>query len=136
MLSPTWGVYSGYELFEGDLPVRPGSEEYLDSEKYQLRPRDVRRRRGHIGALAGASAHARSTSIRREHPALHRLTNLHIHEIEHPAITCFSKHDEVSGDTVLVICSTDPHNVTEAMTNLDLPRSGWTGPKGSVPTTC
>jgi starch synthase (maltosyl-transferring) len=39
MLSPTWGVYSGYELFE-HLPVRPGSEEYLDSEKYQLKPRD------------------------------------------------------------------------------------------------
>ncbi len=38
-LSPSWGVYSGYELFE-DQPVREGSEEYLDSEKYQLRPRD------------------------------------------------------------------------------------------------
>ena len=37
MLSPTWGVYSGFELYE-HLPVRPGSEEYLDSEKYQLRP--------------------------------------------------------------------------------------------------
>ncbi len=39
MLSPTWGVYSGYELFE-HVAVRPGSEEYLDSEKYQYRPRD------------------------------------------------------------------------------------------------
>src|SRR5712691_5343223 len=39
LMSPSWGVYSGYELFE-DQPVRPGSEEYLDSEKYQLRPRD------------------------------------------------------------------------------------------------
>ncbi|MGW2827470.1 maltotransferase domain-containing protein, partial [Streptomyces sp. NPDC001443] len=38
-LSPTWGVYSGYELCE-NTPLRPGSEEYLDSEKYQLRPRD------------------------------------------------------------------------------------------------
>ena len=38
-LSPSWGVYSGYELFE-TTAVRPGSEEYLDSEKYQLRPRD------------------------------------------------------------------------------------------------
>ena len=49
MLSPTWGVYSGYELYE-HLPVRPGSEEYLDSEKYQLRPRD----------FAGAAADGRS----------------------------------------------------------------------------
>ena len=39
MLSPTWGVYSGYELCE-NIPLRPGSEEYLDSEKYQYRPRD------------------------------------------------------------------------------------------------
>ena len=38
-LSPVWGVYSGFELFEHQ-PVRPGSEEYLDSEKYQYRPRD------------------------------------------------------------------------------------------------
>ena len=39
MLSPTWGIYSGYELCE-NVPLRPGSEEYLDSEKYQYRPRD------------------------------------------------------------------------------------------------
>ena len=39
MLSPSWGMYSGYELCE-NAPVRPGSEEYLDSEKYQYRPRD------------------------------------------------------------------------------------------------
>ncbi|MBO7941172.1 alpha-1,4-glucan--maltose-1-phosphate maltosyltransferase, partial [Streptomyces sp. S9] len=38
-LSPTWGIYSGYELAE-NTPLRPGSEEYLDSEKYQLKPRD------------------------------------------------------------------------------------------------
>ena len=38
-LSPTWGVYSGYELYEHEA-VREGSEEYLDSEKYELRPRD------------------------------------------------------------------------------------------------
>ncbi|MFG3662600.1 alpha-1,4-glucan--maltose-1-phosphate maltosyltransferase, partial [Streptomyces sp. NPDC047706] len=38
-LSPTWGVYSGYELCE-NVPLREGSEEYLDSEKYQLKPRD------------------------------------------------------------------------------------------------
>ena len=48
-LSPTWGVYAGYELCE-NVPVRPGSEEYLDSEKYQLRPRD----------WAGAEAEGRS----------------------------------------------------------------------------
>ena len=43
--SPSWGVYSGYELFE-HVAVRPGSEEYLDSEKYQIRVRDWDARRG------------------------------------------------------------------------------------------
>ncbi len=125
MLSPTWGVYSGYELFE-HLPVRPGSEEYLDSEKFQLRPRD------YAGAVADgrslAPFIARLNEIRREHPALHWLANLSFHYIDNDVITCFSKRDEVSGDTVLVVCSTDPHNVAEGWTSLDLPALGldWT----------
>ena len=51
-LSPTWGVYAGYELYE-HVAVRPGSEEYLDSEKYDYRPRDwatAEARRPHAGA--------------------------------------------------------------------------------------
>ena len=53
--SPTWGVYSGFELFE-HVAVRPGSEEYLDSEKYQYRPARLGRRRGE-GRSAGAVPH-------------------------------------------------------------------------------
>ena len=53
-MSPSWGVYSGYELFE-HRPVREGSEEYLDSEKYELRPRDF------DGALAAATPSSRSS---------------------------------------------------------------------------
>ena len=68
-MSPTWGVYSGYELFE-DQAVREGSEEYLDSEKYELRPRDF------DGALAvGHSLEpflTRLNEIRKVHPALRR----------------------------------------------------------------
>jgi starch synthase (maltosyl-transferring) len=125
MLSPSWGVYSGFELFE-HLAVRPGSEEYLDSEKYQLRPRD----------FAGAQADGRSLApflaalneIRRAHPALQWLTNVHFHDVDHDSITCFSKRDEASGDTVLVVCTTDPLMVAESMTSLDLPALGldWT----------
>jgi len=79
MLSPSWGVYSGYELYE-HLPVRPGSEEYLDSEKYQVRPRD------YAGALADGRSLAplllRLNTIRSEHPALHWLRNLSVHYID------------------------------------------------------
>src|SRR5262249_46601358 len=66
-LSPSWGVYSGFELFE-NTAVAPGSEEYLNSEKYQLRPRD------YAAALAaGRSLEpwiTRLNAIRRAHPAL------------------------------------------------------------------
>jgi starch synthase (maltosyl-transferring) len=121
MLSPSWGVYSGYELYE-HLPVRPGSEEYLDSEKYQLRPRD------YAGALADGRSLAplltRLNTIRREHPALHWLRNLSMHHIDNDAITVFSKRDPETGDTVLVACSTDPHNIREGWTSLDLPALG------------
>ena len=120
MLSPSWGVYSGYELYE-HLPVRPGSEEYLDSEKYQLRPRD------YAGALAGRSLAPllrRLNAIRREHSALHWLRNLRFHAIDNDAIIAFSKRDPATGDTILVLCSVDPHNVREGWTSLDLPALG------------
>jgi starch synthase (maltosyl-transferring) len=121
MLSPTWGVYSGYELFE-HLPVRPGSEEYLDSEKYQLRPRDYRAALEDGRSLAPLLA--RLNQIRREHPALHSLRNLRFHHVDNDGLMCFSKRDPDSGDTVLVVCTTDPHNVREGWTALDLPALG------------
>ncbi|MGI8760627.1 MAG: alpha-1,4-glucan--maltose-1-phosphate maltosyltransferase [Jatrophihabitantaceae bacterium] len=117
MLSPTWGVYSGYELYE-HLNLRPGSEEYLDSEKYQLRPRD----------FAAAIADGRSLApligtlnrIRREHPALHGLRNLVLHAVDNPELIAFSKRDPQTQDTILVICTVNPHEAREATTALDL----------------
>jgi starch synthase (maltosyl-transferring) len=121
MLSPAYGVYSGFELYE-HLNARPGSEEYLDSEKYQLRPRDF------AGALADGRSLAplltRLNAIRREHPALQQLRNLYFHHVDSPDITAFSKRDERSGDTVLVVCTTNPHEWREATTALDLPALG------------
>jgi starch synthase (maltosyl-transferring) len=121
MMAPSYGVYSGYELYE-HLAVREGSEEYLDSEKYQLRPRD----------FAAAEREGRSLApyltklnrIRRAHSALQQLRTLHFHEIDNDALLAFSKRDPVSGDTVLVVCSLDPHNVSEATVSLDLPALG------------
>ena len=69
MLSPTWGIYSGYELCE-NVPIRPGSEEYMDSEKYQYRPRDWEAAaRDGIGI---ADYITELNRIRRAHPALHQ----------------------------------------------------------------
>ena len=99
-MSASWGVYSGYELFE-HRPVREGSEEYLDSEKYELRPRDFE------AALAkGESLEpflARLNEIRRVHPALSEMRTIKFHHVDNDALLAYSKFDPVTGDTVLVV---------------------------------
>ncbi|VXB21972.1 Alpha-1,4-glucan:maltose-1-phosphate maltosyltransferase [Aeromicrobium sp. 9AM] len=121
-LAPTWGVYSGFELYEHEA-VRPGSEEYLDSEKYELRPRD------YDAALAeGRSLQpwlTRLNEIRRAHPALHQMRTLHFHHIDHDALMVYSKQDPATGDTVLVVVSLDPHEAREGTMWLDLPALGF-----------
>ena len=72
LLSPLYGIYSGYELSE-NVPVKPGSEEYLDSEKYQIRVRDY----AAPGNLDGDIR--RLNAIRRAEPALQRQDNLTFH---------------------------------------------------------
>jgi starch synthase (maltosyl-transferring) len=119
--SPSWGVYSGYELFE-HLPVRPGSEEYLDSEKYQLRPRDF------AAALADgrslAPLLAKLNEIRRAHPAMQQLRNVYFHHTDNPDITAFSKRDAATGDTIVVVATVNPHEWREATVTLDLAALG------------
>jgi starch synthase (maltosyl-transferring) len=121
MMSPTWGVYSGFELFE-HVAVRPGSEEYLDSEKYQLRPRDW--------AAAEASGRSlapylrRLNEIRRAHPALQQLRTLHFHPVDNPNLICFSKTDPGSTDAVLVVVNLSSHHTQIGTTALDLPALG------------
>jgi len=116
-MGTSWGVYSGYELFE-DTPVRPGSEEYLDSEKYELRPRDF------AGALAqGRSLEpflARLNEIRRLHPALCQLRTIRFHHVDNDALLAYSKFDPVSGDTVLVVVTLNPFGAEQGTLWLDM----------------
>jgi starch synthase (maltosyl-transferring) len=121
MLSPSWGIYSGYELCES-TPVRPGSEEYVDSEKYQYRPRDWEQ--AQQGPTGIAPYIARLNAIRKAHPALHWLRNLRFHHVDQPELICFSKRDPQEDDTVLVIVNLDPHQPREATVWLDLPALG------------
>jgi starch synthase (maltosyl-transferring) len=122
MLTPSWGVYSGFELGE-NIPLVPGSEEYLDSEKYAYRPRDWDRAR-QLG-LSIAPFLARLNSIRRAHLALHQLRNLRFHFADQPEILCFSKSapasspGAVGGDTVIVVVNLDPYQAREATVWLD-----------------
>jgi starch synthase (maltosyl-transferring) len=83
-LSSLYGMYSGYELIE-NVPVKKGSEEYLDSEKYQLRHRDWNAA-GNINADI-----ALVNRLRREQRALQRLDNVTFHESENPAVLFYSK---------------------------------------------
>jgi starch synthase (maltosyl-transferring) len=121
--SPSWGVYSGYELFE-NTAVRPSSEEYLDSEKYQYRPRDYAGAEKAGRSLAGYLA--RLNHVRREHIALQRLRNLSLHNADNPQVIAYSKR-VVAGDvddTVLVVVNLNPFNASEATVSLDMPALG------------
>jgi starch synthase (maltosyl-transferring) len=121
MLSPTWGIYSGFELSE-NVPVRPGSEEYLDSEKYQYRPRDWEQ--ANHGWAGIAPLITRLNGIRSAHPALHWLRNLRFHHVDQPDLICFSKSSPQDADTVLVIVNIDPHHAREATVWLDMAALG------------
>jgi starch synthase (maltosyl-transferring) len=121
LLSPTWGVYSGFELCE-NTPVRPGSEEYLDSEKYAYRPRDWKEAEREPGGIAPFLT--RLNMIRESHPALHWLRNLRFHFVDQPSMICFSKRSRRDADTVLVVVNLDPHQPREATVWLDMPALG------------
>jgi starch synthase (maltosyl-transferring) len=120
-MSPTWGVYSGFELFEGQS-VRPGSEEYLNSEKYELRPRDFE-----AAAARGESLEpyiTRLNEIRRAHPSLQQLRDISFHHVDNDQIIAYSRTDRTTGDTVLVICTLDSFNAQQGTTALDMPALG------------
>ena len=86
--SPSWGVYAGYELFE-HVAVKPGSEEYLDSEKYQIRIRDWEAADAEGRTLAPYLT--RLNEIRRAHPALQLLRNLTVHHSDDDHVLVYSK---------------------------------------------
>ena len=121
LLSPTYGVYAGYELYE-HVAVKPGSEEYQNSEKYSLRPRDwstpERTLTPYLTML---------NRVRREHPALQWMRTLTIHEVDSPDVMCWSKSmllDDGTRDTVIVVVNLDPHGARESTVHLDMPALG------------
>ncbi|ART21463.1 alpha-1,4-glucan--maltose-1-phosphate maltosyltransferase [Corynebacterium striatum] len=120
-LSPLWGVYSGYELYEHEA-VAPGSEEYLDSEKYELRPRDFQ---AALKKGASLEAYIRLLNlIRRENPALQQLRNLKFHNADNENIIAYSKADPATGNVVLAVVNLDPRNAQEATVTVDMEAIG------------
>jgi starch synthase (maltosyl-transferring) len=101
-LGASYGIYSGYELCE-NVAVGPGSEEYLDSEKYQIKIRDWNQP-GHLKALI-----TRVNEIRREQPALQHNATLAFHGADNPALLWFSKRAPGNPlSRVFVVANTDP----------------------------
>ncbi len=121
LLSPSWGMYSGFELCE-NVALRPGSEEYLDSEKYAYRPRDwATAQREPTGIEPFITS---LNKIRESHPALQWLRNLRFHHVDQTELLCFSKRSERDADTVLAVVNLDPHQPREATVWLDMPALG------------
>ncbi len=116
-LSPLYGIYSGFELAERE-PLRPGSEEYRDSEKYQYRPRDW----GRPDSLAPLITQV--NAIRRRHPALRRLRGLRFHPLDSPWMMAYSRRSDDGDDLLLMVVNLDPWHWHEGTVRLDLPALG------------
>ena len=110
-LSGLWGMYSGFELCES--AALPGKEEYLDSEKYELRPRDWNAP-GNINAEI-----TQLNRIRRENPALHTHLGITFYNCSNSNIIYFGKATASRDNVVLVAINLDPHTAQEA--DIELP---------------
>jgi starch synthase (maltosyl-transferring) len=141
-LSPLYGIYSGYELCE-NTPFAPGSEEYLFSEKYELKARDWSAP-GNLVDLV-----TRVNRIRREHGALQVATNLRFHPSDDPHVLWYGK---VTGDdAIFVAANLDPFARHASMVEVPVDALGlapdgryrmhellsgatyeWRGPRGYV----
>ena len=103
-LSPSYGIYSGFEHYE-NLAEAPGSEEYLNSEKYEIKQRALD---GPLLALT-----AQLNEIRREHDAFQRLDNVTFLRTENDALIGYLKRG--ASETLLTVVNVDPHRVQEGV---------------------
>ena len=123
-LAASYGIYSGFELCE-NVAVRPGSEEYLDSEKYQIKPRDWNQP-GNLKELI-----ARVNTIRRDHPALQQNATLRFHGCSTDALLWFSKSasakasaDKDGRDVVFVVANTTPQYIQQGFVEVPIAELG------------
>jgi starch synthase (maltosyl-transferring) len=118
-LGASYGIYGpAFELNEGRAR-EPGSEEYLDSEKYQIRVWPTERPdnlRDYIGRL---------NRIRRDNPALHSDRSLRFHPIDNEMLICYSKWTEDRSNVVLVVVNLDPHHTQSGWLRLPLQELGF-----------
>ncbi len=116
-MNPLYGIYSGYELCERE-PLHAGSEEYLHSEKYEVRVRDW-----HAPGNLNAEI-ATINRLRREHRVLQGRTNLTFHPTENAHVLFYSRDDGAHRDDLLVVVNLDPHRPQETMVTAPLAALG------------
>ena len=113
-LGANYGIYGpAFETLEG-VPREPGSEEYLNSEKYQILQWDLERGAGLKDFIA------RLNQIRRENPALQRDWALHFHDVDNDSLICYSKVTEDLSNIILVVANLDPYRVQSGWVDLVL----------------
>ncbi|GAA2021543.1 alpha-1,4-glucan--maltose-1-phosphate maltosyltransferase [Pseudokineococcus marinus] len=128
-MSPTWGVYAGYELVE-DVP-RPGAQEQIDNEKYQYKPRDFDR--ALVEGRSIAPLLQRLNELRREHPALQRLRGTVFHPTDDDQVIAYTRHLPAhlsptgEEDLVLVVVCLDPQQWHQTFVHLDTDALGLAG---------
>ena len=117
-LGASYGIYGpAFELCENSA-LQPGSEEYLNSEKYELKRRDLN---------AGWSLKDLITRVnraRKENPALQSNDNLHFHDTDNPTLICYSKATEDLSNVIVVIVNLDPFHRQSGWVNLNLESLG------------
>jgi starch synthase (maltosyl-transferring) len=121
-LTPSWGMYAGYEIYE-HRPFKEGGEEYLDSEKYEIKVRDWdgATKKG----LTLAPFITQLNAIRKANPALQQLRNLVFHNTESEAIIAYSKRD--GKNLILVVVNLDPSFVQGTIVHWDMNALGLEG---------
>ena len=113
-LGANYGIYGpAFELCE-NRPRTPGSEEYLDSEKYEIRPRDITRPDSLRDLIA------RVNLIRRQNPALHRDTGLRFHAVDNEQLIAYSKATDDLSNIILTVVNLDPHHTQSGWLELPL----------------
>ena len=116
-LGASYGIYSGFELFE-NVAVKEGSEEYLDSEKYQIRVRNFEA----PGSMKEFIA--RVNAIRREHAALQHDWGLEFHTTDNPQLLCYTKTSPDRRDVLAMVVNLDPLGMQHGFVNLPLTKWG------------
>ncbi|HEY4762206.1 MAG TPA: maltotransferase domain-containing protein [Candidatus Sulfotelmatobacter sp.] len=117
-LGASYGIYGpAFELCE-NTPFQPGSEEYLNSEKYELKHRDL------LSAGSLRDFIARINQIRKENPALQSNRSLRFHETDNPELICYSKTTDDLSDVIVVIVNLDCVRAQTGWVDLDLSSLG------------